>query len=648
MGRAKASDTKKLKQEYEKERKINEGVFLALPLSEEEKDKLVEKVLYDVEQDESARKDFIDKVSEIVDLYEGKVMKEPIFEGAANVSTRIVTMVVEILHSILYPSVWNEDLHYWVPVEATDIPEADAVSKFMSWDSTHNKLKLLISDWVKALILEGTCVTKTRWDERWKWIQKKTVDLKSIVKSVKKVLRTLAGGKLEVEVDDSVYTVEYVPVKRELAATDVIPLEDVGFPPFCNPSMEEEDLDHIWHRTRPYIYEIKEKEDRGFYEPGVTDAVGKCLEDTICNNLDGPAKHRMDAEGSRMVEVRKESTPCEVIEWYGKQEVEGSWEEIVAWVEVKSRKFMAATYLRCLDKFEKRPFKISQLIRRGGRMYGISMGELVKEYQKILDEMQNQNLNAGKLSTMPPGFYRAASGYDPEKVVIQPGIMIPVDDINDVRWFQIPANTLPSHQEMRLIIEMVERIASIGSYQSGQESNIVRTRSTARGTMAIIQQGERRFYVLGMTLQAHLAQVMGDRLRYYQQYLNSETAERILGKDGQLLFPEGLSNDDLAGEYDLKMTLDATGGSKAQKTEISSMIYQNYMANPFTQQDPARLWEVSARPLKEIGEPDVESIIGPKPESQVPGGPAEPTAPPPDQTSPLAGSGVPLPPDQRP
>ena len=639
MARGKESDITKLEKAWEQERQLNEEIFQALSFSDADKQKAVEKVIKDVEDDEKNRKPYLDGVVEVLDLYEGKVQKAPAFTGAANVSTRVVTMVVEILHSILFPAVWNEDLHYWTPTESTDIAQAAAVSKWMKWDASRNKLKLLINDWVKWIILEGTQVSKTRWDEKWKWVQKKVPDAPGMMKAMKKVLLNLAKGKQEFDVDVQPYKIEYEPMKREMVATDLINLEDVGFPTHCNPTMDVEDLEHIWHRYPKFIHELQEMEDRGFIAHGSTAKIGAAIEKGIVGGKEqGTAKQRMDAEGSRAVDIEKGCTPVKIVEWYGKWLCGGKWQEIVLWIDTTTKTYLAGTYLRYIDKFEKRPFRISQLIRRKGRMYGISIGELVKEYQKILDEMQNQNLNAGKLATQPPGFYRAASGYDPEQVVLQPGIMIPVDDINDVRWFQIPATTLPSHEEMRLILEMVEKIASIGSYQSGQESNIVRTRATARGTMAVIQQGERRFFVLGMSLQSHLAEMMQDRLRYYQQYLSSDMAERVLGPDGQALFPEGLGAADLAGEFDLQMSLDATGGSKSQKQEFASMIYQNYMANPLVQQDPGRVWEVSARPLREIDEVDIESILGPKPQQQAIQGGAQGIASPSPQ--PAAGQAV--------
>jgi hypothetical protein len=153
----------KLDAEFKKEKELNLPKYLGLELSAEKKRELVERVLFDVEQDCAARKTYLDKIQEILDMYEGKGSKPAAFAGAATPSTRVVTMAVEILHAILFPTVWNPDLHSWTPVEVGDIPASDLVNKFMKWDASQGDLVRVIDDYVKFLILEGTIVTKTRW-----------------------------------------------------------------------------------------------------------------------------------------------------------------------------------------------------------------------------------------------------------------------------------------------------------------------------------------------------------------------------------------------------------------------------------------------------------------------------------------------------
>jgi hypothetical protein len=608
---------KKLNKEYEKEKEENAPVYLGLELSQEQKDDLVKRVLFDVDQDEKARVEFLDRVVECLDLYEGKVTAtSQRFEGEVHVSSRVTTMTVETLHSILYPTIWNEDLHYWVARQTEDIPVADLVNKFMDWDLTYTHMAQFADDWTKQVILEGTCVTKVRWCQDWGWKQEKKPKVGSIMKKLKRMVKDAMSGKeTEVEIEKGDFDVVYTPDKEEYCDVDIIPLEDVGFPPFNSPKTDVDDLDHIWHRTHPFLYEIAEKEQRGFIEAGVTKKVGSCVEEEMSAPRPTTAQ-RMQAEGSQELHYEKHNTPLDLVEWYGKYELaDGEYEDIIVWVEQKTETFCAATCLRNVSHRGHRPFQISQFIRRAGRLYGISAAELVREFQKVLDEMMSINVNAAKMAVYPPGFYRAASGFDPEKITVQPGVMIPVDDINDAKWVNIPNNVLPTSQEMKFILELVEKITSIGAYQTGQESGTVGTRATARGTLALISQGERRFAVLGKRMQYQLAKIMEMKLEYYQENLNSKMFSKVMGENMEQLFPEGLQADDLIGEFGLFMSLDSTGGSKSLKQEQSTQIYSAYMQNPLVMQDPSRIWEVSSMPLKEAGLANIEGIIGPKPPS---------------------------------
>lgn len=599
----------------EKEKAVNEQRYHGITLSTEQKNDLICKIKKDIEDDQAARKEYLDKVVDVLDKYEGKITQTPSYTGEFLASSRVVTMVVETLHSILYPTIWNEDLQYWQPVGKEDIETSEAVNKFMAWDAKYTKMIQFVDDWCKRIILEGTVITKTRWVTEFKWVQVKTPKLQAIGKKVMRTIKNvLTGRNVDFEITDQDYNISYEPRKVEYCVTDLIPLEDVGFPVYNSNRTKVNKLDHIWHRTRPYIYEIDAMEAQGLYEAGSTLKVSEAIEKLIMDQQ-ATSKQRMDAEGSTNISHCKAATPASVVEWYGMCEMDGKWHDIVVWFEEKSETILAATHLRNINKYSNRPFSIAQLIPRPGRMYGMSIGEIVKEHQRTLDEMLNININAAKMGVNPPGFYRAASGFDPEKIFLQPGIMIPVDDINDAVWKTIPNNILPTSAEMKFILELVQQIVGIGSYQSGQESSVTRTRSTARGTLALISQGERRFNVLGKRLQYHIAEVMKSKLEYYQQFLPPAFAERILGSDGAVLFPDGLDNSDLAGEYDLFLTLDSTGGSKSLKVENAVQMYGAYMGNPLVQQDPARMWEVSARPLIEAGEINVERYLGPKPPS---------------------------------
>lgn len=592
-----------------------------LDLTPEQKQELVERVCYLVDKDTADRKEFIDTRYKVRKMYEGiREAKSDPWKNCANVSTQIVNMVVELLHSRLLPTAWNEDLVYWQPMENTDIPNVENVQKFMKWVVKEMRLASVIDDFVHNLILDGTSVLKIRWVPEWKWVQRKIPIPESVTAKLKRVVMMFVGGKKNYKVPEQRYKITYEYKKFEHCRAEIIDLEDVGFPTYSVPMTREEELEYIWHRNWLSLNELKEMEAFGHYEN--VDAIGAHLDSVL---VEGTKKADLDAEKTKITQ-NKHNTLNEIIEFYDKYDYndDGVREDIIVTIDKKSKTFLDARQLLGYSRINERPFVIGQLIRRPNRMFGKGMGEVVMPLEEEINAIHNQRLDAGTMSIIPFGVYRAGSGFKPENLEVEPGLWVPVDDINDAKWITVPNNVMISFQEERMLMELVEKLTSVGGYQSGQESDINRTRATARGTLAIIQQGEIRFTVLGKRCQLPLARALTKILRQYQDKIPPGLGARILGEDGETLFPNGIAPEDLAGGYDAYMVLDSTAGSKQQDRDMRSFIYQNFMMNPFLAQNPAGLWQLSADTLKATGlYEDPEQILGPKPTQQNYNNPAE-------------------------
>ena len=596
-------DAKQIKKAQEKEQK--EQSKYDIILTEEEKTELVEKICYLVDKDEGERKEYLEVRKECRELYEGKRQpKSDPWKNCANVSTQIVTMVVEILHSRLFPSAWNENLIFWKPMEKTDIENIENISKFMKWVIADIGMRDIVDDYVHNLILDGTAVIKIRWVPEWKWIQRKIPRNDYSFRRVKNVLMTWFGGKKKIESEEQLYDVKYEYKKFEKCRIEIVDIEDVGFPLFSVPSSREEELEYIWHRFYPSYDQLMELGDIGVYEN--IDKVDKYIEDTIAS--EGTKKADMEAEGTKITQ-NKYNFRLECIEMY----IKNKGENIIVTVDRKSRTFLGAKSIFSVSKIGEKPFVIGQLIRRTNRMFGKGIAEIVMPHQKEMDAIHNQRLDAGTMSINPIGVYRAGSGFEPEKIEIEPGLWIPVDDINDAKWVVVPNNVMVSFQEEKMLMELIEKITSVGAYQSGQESDIVRSRSTARGTMAIIQQGDVRFNILSKRIQGALSRALNKILRQYQEKIPPGLAMRVLGPDGETLFPENIAPEDLAGNYDSYMVVDATGGSKDVERQMRATAYEYLMQNPLVANNPSGIWELTSGIAKSMGIENIEDIIGPKP-----------------------------------
>jgi hypothetical protein len=576
-----------------------------ISISKVKQQELVDKICYLVDKDEADRKEFIQTRQECRDLYEGKrPPKSDPWPNCANVSTQIITMVVEILHSRLFPSVWNENLIYWKPMEKTDLENVENISKFMKWVIKDMGMREVMDDFVHNLILDGTAILKIRWTPEWKWVQRKLPKKDFSIKRIKNVMMQWFGGKKKVETEEQLYDITYEYKKFEKCRIEVIDLEDVGFPLYSVPSAREEELEYIWHKFYPTYETLLGLQDKGVYEN--VDDIGDNLEEGI--RIEGTKKSDIDAEHTKVTQ-NKYNQQLECVEMYMKYEDE----DIIVTIDKKTKTFLGAKSIFSISKIGEKPFVIGQLIRRTNRMLGKSIAEIVMPHQKEMDAIHNQRLDAGTMAINPIGIYRAGSGFEPEKVDIEPGLWLPVDDINDAKWIVVPNNVMVSFQEEKMLMELIEKITSVGAYQSGQESDVIRSRATARGTMAIIQQGEVRFNILGKRIQSTLSRALNKILRQYQEKIPPGMAMRVLGIDGEQLFPENIAPEDLAGNYDSYLVMDSTGGSKDVDRQVKATAYQFFMQNPFVANNPAGMWQLTSDTAKSMGIENVEEIIGQKP-----------------------------------
>lgn len=294
--------------------------------------------------------------------------------------------------------------------------------------------------------------------------------------------------------------------------------------------------------------------------------------------------------------------------------------ESVFTIAYESKTYLSGKPLSAVNPMGRRPWTIGQFMRRTGRPYGISLIEAIRGLVKELNAIHNQRIDAGSISIAPFGFYRAASSFRPDNVTLGPGVMIPVDDINDVKMHEMNHNPVASFQEEKIIIEYMEKLTTTSAYQMGRESDIVKSRATASATMAIISQGQQAFTILGVRCQSIIASLMTQILQQYQTWMPDGFADRILGEDaGELLFSGGLTRADINGEYDAVMNLDATANNSAMERQANAAMVQMGPQLIQMAQDP-RGYEMAKDFVLSLGKLEYEKYLGPKPKDMPQGG----------------------------
>ena len=532
----------------------------------------------------TGRSEWKANLDECIDLYEGiRPPKSDPWPNCSNVTTRVTAMHSKLMHAKLYPAIWNDNLIHWRPREKNDLEAAETVGKFMSW-VVQQELRLgdKIDDILHDLIVYGTVAIKIRWDTEYRNVRDKET-----------------GG--------------YKKIARQKACVENIPIDNVYIP---NTWTTEDQSPYIAHNAYMTLPDIKDLKNRGHFVCNDEDL--KKIQTHIDTNIPtGIVKKQQEILGLAEYLSHVNTTPLRLIECYIPWDINGELVESVFVINYDGDVYLSGKPLTAISPTGTRPIVIGQFIRKSNLPYGSGLPELMKGLAHELDAIHNQRIDAGTVTISPFGVYRAASSFSPNKVKLGPGTMVPVDDINDVKFVQFPAGGLAtSFQEERIIIEYIEKLTATSAYQMGRESEVAKSRATATGTMAIISQGEQAYTLMGIRTQRIVARLLGRILEMYQCFMPTGLVDRVLGADEAPMFPNGLTKEDIIGNYDAYMTLDQTSGNKQMERQVNASLIQMAPNLLSISQDP-RGYRMAEDFLKSMGKVDVERYLGKKPPDRV-------------------------------
>lgn len=248
------------------------------------------------------------------------------------------------------------------------------------------------------------------------------------------------------------------------------------------------------------------------------------------------------------------------------------------------------------------------------------------------DEIRaNHNLgtDAQQLSVGPMIFYRPASGFDPEKFQVTPGQMVPVDNPNaDVRVVEFPCNLEAVAQKEQSVLAYVERLTGNSDLAMGRASDRPNAPRTARGTMAILEQGNLRMTLDTTVLREDWARILQHFWMLDWQFADDETFFRVTEEDANGLFPTAqggakLTRMERNGHYDFRLELATSKWSREADKERTLARYQLDLQNPLIAQNPLALWRVTKEAHAALGDPNFADIVPEPPHADMPHNPRE-------------------------
>lgn len=584
----------KAKKLMDGQKEINYGYMFQL---DSERKKEIVKYMNDcVEECKRQRMDLIERKKNAILNYEGIREGGGPWEGSSNISTMITTIAADMMHSKLFPMVWNPDLMHFVGREKHDNTIAENNKILMHWaltkDMEDTQDKVDESLW--RLVVEGSLQIKVQWEIYYTHITRAnpvSVDNR---------------GQIN-------YKVTYDQVKRERAKWCLKDLDRVYFPVNAPNVREADYIIEETYFTYPMILELKEQ---GLLLPDFdTDLLKERVQRLV--DPDGIKETRNRALGVTEYVDRLETYPIKVYEGCVKYDINNdNIREECVFISIPDLDiFGAGKPLHCISKIGNRPWIIRPFLRRPGSMIGKGIPEIVYHLHNEMDAIHNQRIDAGNMVIAPFFFYRPASGFDPDKIRVRPAMGIPLDDPQrDVVFPQYNASRLSvSFQEEQQVMQLIQMLTNVTDPMLGKE---LANRPTARGTMSIIAQGEQRFAPLAARVVKIFSDLISMTRRMYEENMDPSIADRVLGRDGRQVWMR-LSPEMIAGDYDCYMPIDLSNQNAASEMQANQILYQTMVQDPFVNQNPAYAWELRALYIYSLGKKDVEKIIGPKPDFQM-------------------------------
>ncbi len=551
---------------------------IQIPLDEDTQKLLVEIVLDDFNKSKGDRlaKDygttskgeslrFDNWLKDIKNLYNAKRIPKTIpWRFCSNRSLRIATSILDMIHSRLFPAVWNEDLARWRPGKAIDAPKARRIELFMNWwIRVWAPMRSFFDKWTKYTTGIGDALTESSWE-----------------------IDEIGQGKIARRVipKENVYTLK--------GARDIQK----------DPVMINEKL----------IYRQLEEAEKNGAAINVTTELSKMIYVPSAANI---------SESDQFRQVKLRNQEVEVIRWYGHFDYnnDGIEENVRIMVSPEHRLYLGGVDMVNVTYSKRRPLnftKYDNYLDRLDDLDGEGVINKVKELAEEIDAIFNQMTDAHTLAVLRPFFYDPSGDVDAPAIVLGPNKGIPVTDPNHNILFpniEIPTERLIN--AIRLVLEFVERLTAASEYIMGRESDIAGGSGTATRTNAIVQSAEIRFTLPSERLRQGAADILTTELDLIQLNIPDGFEELVLGEGGEPIFKAGeLSDQGLSGKFTSYLIPDPSMGSKQTERELMSMVYSMLMQNIIVGTDPSKIYQVSYDWLKSYGMEDAaKRYLGPAP-----------------------------------
>jgi len=363
---------------------------------------------------------------------------EPIYEvpqaWQSDLHLPIAFTICKTFHARMFAALMSQDPPFIVEArKEANTERAPMIQDLMNytikdWANNYKGIDNEVDDFIWEWCSMGRSIWKMRWDRQFtRFVDVEERQFEGAGQVVDgQLVPTIETEEVPVKKDEKIFE---GPVWEHIPYEDVIMIGGNGDP---------DRADFIGHSLFMTAHELYTQVDAKRFNK---EAVDKIVAGGDNNPMSEPNNNikadRARASGESSPDAQEILDRYQIIEAYVKLDLDESGvnSDVIVWIHRETREIVRATYLWRVMQTGLTPFAAADFYRRKGQEAAVGLVELIWSLTKEMDAMHNMKIDFGLISSMPIGFYRASSSLSKERLPLEPGSLLPLDDpIRDINF----------------------------------------------------------------------------------------------------------------------------------------------------------------------------------------------------------------------
>lgn len=536
--------------------------------------------------------------------------------GSSNLHIPMPHIVSKAYTARFMDAVWGIDPPFSLKARREDSTDkVNLIEEFLrytlyNWTNHYDGAEEALEMWIDSWVKTGTGIMKLRWANEYCSF----VDVEEVAKQ----------GPPQFEVDSEgreVAIPTVVTEEKEVTKTinkfqgpvmEVVPLEDFIM---VGGEGNPDKADLVIHRYYLTASDLWSGVDQGVFDQDAVESIIKGGDDRESAGINNEVKiQRSFNAGKSSLDSENDRDRYEILESYVKADVDGTGvaSDIVVWISPRCSKPLRTTYLYRIMPTGERPFSVAHFQKRQGQEYGVGLLELLHPLSVELDAIHNIRLDFGMITNNPTFFYRASSSMEADKLQLEPGMGIPLDNPQqDVFFPQRPNSTGFFGNEEQVIQTYIERLTGISDLSLGAMSGSQGAARTATGARALMNESNTNLNVHLRHINRAWKKLLRMLFHLLQLRIDGEVVFRVTGQDGSSIFKK-ITNYDMTIDVDFELSSNSSNSNKAVQIEIAQQLI-GLVSNPLYLQlgitGPGQVYEAIKAYMNALGVKDVHKYI---------------------------------------